>query len=90
MAINTSGITTPIATFAPGESPESDGIGDVEGEDVGVFVFVGVVVLMGVCVRVSVGEVVGDPVILEAADSTALSLACHQIGTPSPNTNEAL
>ena len=37
-----------------------------------------------------VGEVVGDPVILEAAESTALSVACHQIGTPSPNTNEAL
>lgn len=87
--MNTSGITTPIATFAPAESPESDGIGDGEGEDVGVFVFVGVV-LVGVCVWVSVGEVVGDPVILEAADSTALSLACHQIGTPSPNTNEAL
>ena len=51
MAINTSGITTPIATFAPVESPESDGIGDGEGEDVGVFVFVGVA-LVGVCVGV--------------------------------------
>jgi hypothetical protein len=89
MAMNTSGITTPIATFAPVESPELEGIGDGEGEDVGVFVFVGVA-LVGVCVWVFVGEVVGDPVILEAAESTALSVACHQIGTPSPNTNEAL
>jgi hypothetical protein len=76
---------TPIAAFAPVESPLDPGLrGD--GEDVPVAV--GVEIMdEELAVVVSVDEVVDeivDEVVSDAAENAAKSELCHQIGIPSP------
>jgi hypothetical protein len=68
-------IPTPNPTFAPVDKPPGDGDGIPVSEDV------------------FVGDTLGDigvvPAVAVARSSTAESVACHMMGTPSPCTYPA-
>jgi len=77
------GMHTPIAAFVPVESPLDPGLG-VDGEDVLVAV---AVENIGEELAVVVGvDELRDEVVSDAAENTAKSELCHQIGIPSPVT----
>jgi hypothetical protein len=75
------GMHTPIAAFAPVESPLDPGLGG-NGEDVPVAIGVENIG-EELAVVVSVDEL-RDEVVSDAAENTAKSELCHQIGIPSP------
>lgn len=75
------GMHTPIAAFAPVESPLDPGL-EEDGEDVPVAVGVEIIgEELVVIVRV---DELRDEVVSDAAENTAKSELCHQIGIPSP------
>jgi hypothetical protein len=76
------GIHTPIAAFAPSESPLGPGPGE-DGEGMPV---AGGVELVGEELATLVGaDELRDEVVSGAAENAAKSELCHQIGIPLPN-----